>query len=229
MRTPTLPSTEPANTESANIAYIRAPTIPVVDWRPIHGSLTAFRAGYEEIEQFVGQLLDHIDLAWQELDAERSRLAAGGRATIEAQPGTALTPISVSIDSLQRVEPLGRRITELEEDRYALQAEAEFTRTQLAEQTKQLADERCRAAEERATWADELRLLREAIHRQMEAFNSLPLMPQIAGGAGAEGSVPAGAASHAPSDPVVGSLLSQFKILQRDAARRRGLVEKRPE
>ena len=77
-------------------------------------------------------------------------------------------PACSAIGELQSDEALVRRIAELEEDRFALQAEVEFTRTQLAEQTKLLFDERRLAADERASWASEMRLLREAIHRQMD-------------------------------------------------------------
>jgi len=224
MNSPTLPNHEPAN-----IARICAPTLPAVDWRPIRGSLGAFRAGYDEIEQFVGQLLDEIDAAWQELDAERSRIESNPGTTIDEQTGTALVPVSTNPGQLHADESLERRIAELEEDRYALQAEVEFTRTQLAEQTKLLFDERRQAADERATWTGELRLLREAIHRQMETFQALPHTPLAAAGAHADRPLLPGVESHESNDPVLGPLLSQFRILQRDVARRRGLGDKKPE
>ena len=221
----------PMTAAIANFPKICAPTIPVVDWRPIRGSLGAFRAGYEEIEQFVSQLLDEIDAAWRELDAERTRQpeARGdvraatdegicGIVPIEARAGTVLLQ-PLSAPEVRDGTALERRIAELEEDRYALQAEVEFARNRFAEQAKQMEDERRRAAEERATWANELRLLREAIHQQMTALNSMPPTPtsRTAG----DGASAADARSHAANDPVLGPLLTQFKILQRDAARRR--------
>ena len=86
-------------------------------------------------------------------------------------------PVAAATEPAATANRFERRIAELEEDRYALQAEVEFARNQLAEQAKQLADERRRAADERADWANELRLLREAIHQQMAAFNAMPLTP----------------------------------------------------
>ena len=173
MHSSTLPNNDPAN-----IVRVYSPSIPVVDWQPIRGTLGAFRASYDEIEQFVGQLLDEIDVAWQELDAEWTRVESNRGttidATIEASTGTALVPACSAIGELQSDEALVRRIAELEEDRFALQAEVEFTRTQLAEQTKLLFDERRLAADERASWASEMRLLREAIHRQMDTSPAPP-------------------------------------------------------
>jgi hypothetical protein len=224
MHSPTLPNTEPAN-----IARICTPTIPVVDWRSIRGSLGAFRSGYEEIEQFVGQLLDEIDDAWQELDGERARVESRHATTIEAPAATALVPLAADPRQLQCSESFDRRIAELEEDRYALLADVEFTRNQLAEQTKLLTEERRQAADERATWAGELRLLREAIHRQIETFNALPHTPPAAAGAHADRPLLAELETHDTNDPVLGPLLSQFRILQRDVARRRTLHDKKPE
>ncbi len=228
MHSSTLPNPEPAN-----IARIFSPSIPVVDWQPIRGTLGAFRTSYDEIEQFVGQLLDEIDTAWQELDAERSRVESNRgttfEPTIEAPPGTALVPASSEIGELKPDEALLRRIAELEEDRFALQAEVEFTRTQLAEQTKLLFDERRLAADERASWASEMRLLREAIHRQMDTSQALPNPSDSTPAARADRPPLAGMENHDSSDPVLGPLLSQFRILQRDVARRRGLGEKKPE
>lgn len=214
----------PTNTAIANLPKICAPTIPAVDWRPIRGSLGAFRAGYEEIEQFVSQLLDEIDAAWRELDAERARqLGASdegicGIVHIDAQPGTALLQ-PLSVPEVRDGSALERRIAELEEDRYALQAEVDFARNRFAEQSNQMDDERRRAAEERAEWANELRLLREAIHQQMAALNSMP--PMSTSRASGDGAATADARNPAPNDPVLGPLLTQFKILQRDASRRR--------
>jgi hypothetical protein len=226
---PDMHCSTPTNTEPADIARLFAPIIPIVDWRPIRGSLGAFRAGYEEIEQFVGQLLDEIDAAWQQLDAERSRFEdSHGIAAIEAQAGTALLRPLSSPDSFHN-GALERRIAELEEDRYALQAEVDFTRNQLAEQAKQLSDERRQAADERATWASELRLLREAIYQQMAAFDAMPPTPTVIAGTPADRPPSGSAESHGPNDPVLGPLLAQFKILQRDAARRREMAEKQPE
>lgn len=221
----------PPNNEAGIISTICAPTLPAVDWRPIRGSLEAFRSGYEEIEQLVSQLLDEIDSAWQQLDAERSR-ADGSRALvpIEAQAGAVLLqPLShpLSQSDSRDGNALEQRIAELQEDRFALQAEIEFTRNQLAEQTRQLAEERRRAADERATWTSELRLLREAIHQQMAAFRAAPPEPAatVARVADSHQSVEC----HQPTDPVLGPLLTQFKILQRDAARRRETAESKPE
>ena len=65
------------NTETiCDLPKIGPPTIPIVDSRPIRGSLGSFRAGYEEIEQLVSQLLDEIDAAYGELDSERAESCA---------------------------------------------------------------------------------------------------------------------------------------------------------
>lgn len=233
-----------ANTESiCDVPKINPPTFPIVDWRPIRGSLGSFRAGYEEIEQLVSQLLDEIDAAYEELEAERARADARPltrSAELAASPGppsargegsdgatelaivgpnttTALLPAVVESDPARFDGALVRRIAELEQDRAALQSEVDYLRGQVAEQTSELSEERHRSADERSAWADELRQLREAIHRQMETLGTTP-------SAGVENGAFARPASQNASpapDPVLGPLVAQFKVLQRDADRRR--------
>ena len=103
----------------------------------------------------------------------------------------------------------------MEQDRAALQSEVDYLRGQAAEQSSELSEERHRAADERAAWADELRQLREAIHRQMETLNTLP------GETAAAGKLASQTANNPANDPVLGPLMAQFKVMQRDADRRR--------
>ncbi|HEX3998857.1 MAG TPA: hypothetical protein VHX65_09930 [Pirellulales bacterium] len=245
---PTADNTSIAVREIAAPA-ITAPTIPAVDWRPIQGSLGAFRTGYEEIEQFIGQLLDEIDTAWQQLEAERVRASAistrvvtndgcpdanAARETREnahdddarrSAENCSLVPFdaqSLADDSepARFAGAVARRISELEQDRFALQAEVEFLRRQLTEQSDQISAERRMAAEERTVWAGELRQLREAIHRQMETFGALPPTAALTVSDVARADT-AGDGAPAASDPVLGPLLSQIKTLHRDAEARR--------
>lgn len=220
---------------------IGAAEIPEIDWRPIRGSLGSFRAGYEEIEQFVSQLLDEVDAAWEQLEAERANsncLAAKQELSLSQGTLAAIDPTHAADGNDSRAvaglllpaeadtaashvgDAVVRRLTELEHQRISLQTEVGFLRGQLADQTDQIAEERRQAVAERTAWAEELRQLREAIHRQMEALDLLPAAVQSAA-AGAPSSRPSNGTSHGPNDPVLGPLLAQFKVLQRDADRRR--------
>jgi len=226
-----LPITSPTDELSLESPRIRVPVIPAVDWRPIRGSLGSVRAGYDDIELFINQLLEEIDTAWKELDVERSRdkspaeneqhsgLENRGLIPGNARPASgALLPIAHAPVPARFDEDTAAKIAHLEHQRVALQTEVNLLRAQLAAQTDQFAQERRQTAQERLAWADELRQLREAIHRQMETFNLLP--SAIADTMKSRNARKPAAVSPA-NDPVMGPLLAQLKTLQRDADRRR--------
>ena len=220
MRTSTPPNNEPAN-----IARICAPTIPVVDWRPIRGSLAAFRSGYEEIEQFVSQLLDEIDAAWQELDAERVRgridsRVRGDRSSRSA--GTALLPALVGARFHPRPTkrsngalPNWKRIDircRLKSSSRGINLPSRRSRwtTSGAGQPKN--------GRRGPTNSDSC--ARRFISRWRPSTQCHERRRQRAASS-ADSATSADATNHGPNDPVLGPLLTQFKILQRDAARRR--------
>jgi hypothetical protein len=228
------PFTSPTNELLPATPRISVPVIPAIDWRPIRGSLGSVRAGYDDIELFINQLLDEIDTAWNELADERSRgksAAESGqhsgsesRGLVSSDDRAAsceLLPAVRKSDITRLDEDDAAQLVQLEHQRVALQTEVNLLRAQLAAQTDQFAQERRQTAQERLAWADELRQLREAIHRQMETFNLLPAALRDQSDPRQSRKPTAASATHAANDPVVGPLLAQLKTLQRDAERRR--------
>jgi hypothetical protein len=100
-----------------------------------------------------------------------------------------------------------------------LENELDVLRHRGAELTETLAEQKRLVAEEREHWNEELRHLRRAVERQSEVLNQRPAhapSPPPANGAG-----PDRPASNGQSaDKVVGSVLEQFEMLQRNKIRK---------
>jgi predicted nucleic acid-binding Zn-ribbon protein len=198
-----------------------------VDWTPVRDTLAALRAGHESLDLFVGQLFSGLDSMRERLDAhdrrikedrrqlalERERLAAE---QAEWQ-GQKQHPASDSAG--------GERVDELEHERVILEEELETVRQRCEELSETVAEQKRQIAEERAEWTAEFRQLRKILDKQSQILaqrvehhhgaqlNVVPAAPVFTANTAA---VP-----DRGVDPVLGSVMSQFQHLQKDAARRR--------
>ncbi len=213
---------------------------------PIKQSLTALRDGQETFAKFVVDLFSDLDAmqhklreAQLQLLAERNQLKEERDRIAQQQPSSSDAP---AVD-----ETLKAKVAELESDRTALEEELESVRAHAVDMAQTLSDQKRQMAEEHAEWAAELRQLRRILDKQAAwitqhaEMGAGPWGGDSQFGAGANGSLaaagPAGRAhptafpaANATSparqpDPVVGSILSQFELLQKDVARRRGQTD----
>lgn len=123
----------------------------------------------------------------------------------------------------------------LELERCSLETELEALRVRTAELADHLAEVKRESAEERAEWSSELKQLRRALERQSElladrlaiaqAIDHVPssMVAHPAANLSSQDTVVMPTVSSAPTskDAVLGSVMAQFEMLQRDRQRRR--------
>ncbi len=225
------------------------PTVSTLSatFNPIQQSLAALHAGQESFAQFVVDLFGDLEAMQQkllnvqaELCEERGKLAEERQRFSEQNNKP---PVGSETD-----ESLQSKVAELEQDRAALEEELEGVRARAVGMAQTLAEQKRQMAEEHAEWSAELRQLRRTLDKQASWISQHaeigaasygsgdPYLPQTASTNGfAAGTAPGhngrghptyfpnAASAPAPrlADPVVGSILSQFELLQKDVARRR--------
>jgi chromosome segregation ATPase len=205
------------------VTQIPAPRFNV-DWTPVRDTLAALRAGHESLDLFVGQLFSGLESMRERLDQhdrrikeERKQLAADRKRLNDEQAELA-TKRSNPGDG-GAVEA-GGRLAELEQERATLEDELETVRKRCEELAEALAEQKRHNAEERAEWTAEFRQLRKIVDKQAQPGSGERHRASPAAAAAASAK-DAAANERAKGDPVLGSVVSQFQLLQKDAARRR--------
>jgi len=167
----------------------------------------------EELSEARGALAEarrEIQRQREELDAVRSE---AGR----CEPDRELE------EKLRHAE---KERAELERERVVLETELDSVRSRAAEMAETVAIQRRQLAEERAQWTAELKRMRRVLEtltqQRGEEDSACPwgergLEPQLVTDRPLE-TVSVGAGS---GDPVLGSVMAQFEMLQKDLARRR--------
>ncbi len=134
----------------------------------------------------------------------------------------------------QQNNELREHLHALELERCSLEAELESLRVRTAELADHLAEVKRESAEERVEWSSELKQLRRTLERQAELladrlvavqsiessagqYAPLPTTPSLA----TSEATPAVKIAPPPKDSVLGSVMAQFEMLQRDRQRRR--------
>ena len=123
-------------------------------------------------------------------------------------------PVSSAVDPA-----LQQRMQEIEDERRMLELELETVRTRSVEMIEELTEQKRQIAEERSHWAGELKHMRRLLEKQSEGRAVPQAENHPPAAAAAREHAPANAARHA--DPVLGSVMAQFEMLQKDVARRR--------
>jgi small-conductance mechanosensitive channel len=217
-----------------------------VDWTPVRETLSLLRSGQESIDLFVGQLFGELDrmrdrLEQQErkLREERNQLSEDRRAFEDQQGRSANIGAGGS-----HADPASSN--DLERERAELETELEAVRQRCEELSETVAEQKRQLTDERAEWTAEFRQLRKILDKQsqllaqrMEPVPGVPTttttvnFPHMAAASTAPATAGVAVAS-APAaqnagtiDPVLGSVMNQFQMLQKDAARRRQQQVKR--
>lgn len=152
--------------------------------------------------------------AWEEISQRRR----------EAEQGL----VAASGDeSLKRMfEEAEQERTQLNQERSVLESELDMVRNRAAEMSETLAQQQREMAEERQRWSAELKRMRrvlEALSTRQVEFQEPSIPSGNTGGTAAPADRPSepAPASPAESDPVLGSVMAQFEMLQKDIVRRR--------
>jgi len=116
-------------------------------------------------------------------------------------------------------EALNQELAAERLQRQQLENELDVLRHRGAELTETLAEQKRAVAEEREHWNEELRQLRRAVERQSEMLNQRAA--QSPGGQSSTETVPNRPTSNGQgADKVIGSVLEQFEMLQRNKIRK---------
>jgi chromosome segregation ATPase len=178
--------------------------------KSLHGELTqGRRTAREQNEQAERQ----IEQLTESLDAARSRLAE-----VEAELAAALEEAAAReaarADEPAVDESAQRERDELLVERDALESQLETVRDRAADLVERLEREQREFAEERRQLQNELSRLNRSL---VERPAAQPAPPD-----GARATVPMSAVkSEVQENPVIDSVMAQFQMVQRDAARRR--------
>jgi hypothetical protein len=180
------------------------------------------------------------------LDVE-SRLADQSRQLQEQRQELIAEQQQLAARPLELDAALQTKAAELERDRLALEEELENVRTRAVGMAQTISEQKRQMADEHAQWAAELRQLRRILDKQatwIAQQSESGSFQWVPGSYGVSGTPIAHSANGMPpqnyplnirppeaehrhretagsADPVLGSVLSQFELLQKDVARRR--------
>jgi chromosome segregation ATPase len=211
-------------------------------------SLAALQTGQHDYEQFVVELLAEFEAAQEKLSQAEGQIDQQNRelAELRSRPAVDGQPAEQNGAGDAVLES---KVAELESDRQALEEELENVRSRAVEMAQVIADQKRQMAEDQTQWMEEFRQLRRILDKQTkwitqqnEQNGSAASPPADATSSAAKSGTekssdergepslelirraPA-ADSHKSagknSDPVLGSVLSQFEFLQKDVARHR--------
>jgi predicted nucleic acid-binding Zn-ribbon protein len=198
-----------------------------VDWTPVRDTLAALRAGHESLDLFVAQLFSGLESMRERLDQHDRRIKEERRRIAEEREKLAAERAQWQA---QKHEVTGespdssRLLVELEQERGMLEEELETVRRRCEELAQTVADQKRQLTEERAEWTAEFRQLRKILDKQSQILVERVEQNHVAPlgvVAGPSENVNGAAAQRGGVDPVLGSVISQFQLLQKDAARRR--------
>jgi hypothetical protein len=219
-----------------------------VDWTPVRDTLAALRAGHESLDLFVGQLFSGLESMRERLDQHDRKIKEERRQLAEERQRLASERAQWQGQKQRTAgeSPSGERMAEAEQERQALEEELETVRQRCEELAGTVAEQKRQIAEERAEWTAEFRQLRKILDKQSQILAqrmdnhaqappvAAPAAAACAAPNGSNGANGAGAANGANGanganvmaarggiDPVLGSVMTQFQLLQKDAARRR--------
>ncbi|MDZ4821388.1 MAG: hypothetical protein SGJ20_20695 [Planctomycetota bacterium] len=212
-----------------------------IDWGGVRDSLAALRHGHDSVHELISQLFDELESSQQQCEASREREQQQAQQLAEVHQ-TLITERAQweALRSQPSAEQTGQ-ILDLERERVQLETELESVRQRCLEMSETITEQKRQLAEERAEWTAEFRQLRKILDKQSQVLSTrLEAGPANGGTASLYGNGhPAEATSNGASnrangenqhavpvgaveaDPVLGSVISQFQMLQRDAARRR--------
>jgi hypothetical protein len=213
---------------------------------PVRESLQALKAGQESFARFVVDLFNDLEGMRQQLLDVESRLSDQRRQFDTEREQFKSEQRQANATATEPDPALQTKLTELEQDRLALEEELESVRSRAVGMAQTISEQKRQMAEEHAQWTAELRQLRRILDKQAtwiaqqteSGFATWPpnghspppaVPPQLVPAARSAdtdnwrraSATPTVAAPAAHADPVLGSVLSQFELLQKDVARRR--------
>ena len=202
--------------------------LPTVDWEPLRVEFGRLRTRRAELSQHVVALCETAEEELErraELETEvallrsqNAELTAAAGELVEAR--AALLELHAILEQVQAVpvnDQTVKQIDGLERQRGELEAELELVRIRAAELEQALDEEKRSAREQQSQLGREMVHLRELLERQAAQLSRY--CEAQAHAAAGDAPVRRDEAGQA-ADPVMGSVMSQFELLQKDRIRR---------
>jgi len=205
----------------------------ITDWQGVRDCLVQLAESHDQVADFLRGLFQQLEELWgevlrqqrlwqaqqqqarKELESQAAELQRR-EASLEAERQRLQTELERAL--AKHHEHLAEIQAAESRQREALENELELVRMRAAELAESLAEQGRQIAQERAQWNEELRRMRRLLETLASARQG-PAVPEAEEPPVAE---PAAAASRTSSeDPVLGSVMAQFQMLQKDLARRR--------
>jgi septal ring factor EnvC (AmiA/AmiB activator) len=215
------------------MSTVSMPDAAAAVYSPIKQTLASLRSNQEAFASFVAELFGDVSAMQKRLvdlhhslERERAQVAAERERLAKERE-------QLSATESHEDPALQTKVAELEEERCTLEEELESVRSRAVDLEATLAAQKREMADENARWSAELRQLRRTLDKQaawitQQTESNANLDEASQPRQSVRGpdqrthptSFPNGAAART-ADPVVGSILSQFELLQKDVARRR--------
>lgn len=220
------------------------PSAQFADWNNVRQSLAEICASYDESESFFSGMFDRLEELAQELVRKQRAWAAQheqsksdlGRE--KAELAEAQRQVELERERLAEVQPtdgeavaderLTAEVQRLEKERdqlyhqqQLLAAELDTVRNRAAEMAERLVQQQTELAAERAQWTEELKRMRHVIENLARQQASQPVAAQSPREVDSTATIRTTQAATPSEDPVLGSVMAQFEMLQRDVAERR--------
>ncbi len=160
---------------------------------------------------------DSSEAKWQEREAElQGQLEKMHQELQQARDELA------ELHSSPQDNPTGdSNLPEWEEERLELESELELVRTRAAELNEELEEQRRQLASEREEASKELGQMKRVLEQQATLLAEKEEMASTRDTVPNAGSADDGRQGAPAADPILGSVMAQFEMLQRDAVRRR--------
>jgi len=170
-----------------------------------------------ELTEELSEARDELAEARREIQRQREQLDAVRTGAADREPDQELE---------ERLRQVEKDRAELERERVVLETELDSVRSRAAEMAETVVAQRRQMADERAQWTGELKRMRrvlEMLGRQHAAAAPADAWqePRVEPRSLSDGPLETVSAAAGSGDPVLGSVMAQFEMLQKDLARRR--------
>lgn len=212
------------------------PSIQPVETDGLRESLAEICASQEEFCKFFSGVFADLDAisgtlvrkrqAWSIERAEAESELQRRSARLEAERAAIAAEREQAPKLHERLQALERELAERDQERVVLESELDMVRNRAAEMAETLAQHQQQMADERQQWTQELKQMRRLLETlsshglehpaPAEAPRTRVAPPRTAAKPAEEA-----AAARQGGDPVLGSVMAQFEMLQKDIVRRR--------
>jgi hypothetical protein len=136
------------------------------DCTSLKESLAALQAGQDKYAQFVSALLSELEATQQKLVQAETQIDLQSRELVELRNRSSAEYLPPADNAGAVDQALQNKVTELENDRQALEEELENIRARAVDMAQTIADQKRQMTEDQSQWMAEFRQLRRILDKQ---------------------------------------------------------------